>query len=575
MTKKERLFWLSVTFAFLSVALIIFKSTIDQYENKYYDAFLMNIIFVALVIAAISFLTMASLTLDTYRKSLFLLLIISFFSVAIRIIPNLRLSSPPFNDSYTYIIGSQHITQYGTLTPQLSDWFPSVEYYLKWPILNLISSFIEQIAGFSNLMNLEFLAPLLSIIMIFSVFILAKQVTNSLNISALSALIAACVDATIFYQSEYHPQGLAVSFFFLAVAFTLKSVRNQKSSLIFISAILILILVLVHHFSAIFVALLGGIMLIAISLERLFAEPSEKKQISGENPDHRRKLSTILSSRWLMFILFGASYMMIIGFSAFETFLGKLVQSSSTTALLTIGSGVPLITSILSSYKWGLLIIALPALYYSIRSRKSMMIQVSFLTIAVLISIGVASFAIGGPADRLIAFAFPLIGIFSSMTIFLIIKQSKKSYSIWRRSIGIIATTFVILLCAMSVFNTAIPSLFFDGSGTDTHYYFSNDLTTISRYESMGTWVTEHIDNQTTLSVEFDTAMIAFYFSHHATDRTNYLNNPNSRWIGIVMINPSIPYTRAGVQVDNREIIESSGTSKLFDDGVLNLFIVE
>jgi len=561
----NRPFCVSIAIAFLAVTIIIARFTaLNAPEN---DPTTINALFVTSTVACIGSLFCASISLRSQRELFPLMLLVSLFAITMRMIPNLMLAFPPLHDPYYYITSTDNVTEYGVISPRLSDWHLQLDFHLKWPLLAIFSSTLEQTSALDDLFVLRYLSPILSVAFVTSLFLVAREATGSRNIAAASAIIGSCIDAATFYQSQYHPQGIALSLFFMSVYALLKIGKATNLSMIVILALLATALVMSHHFSSILVALVG---LLVIALMNI----SDLVGFWGENPSNQGANEKGFSIKrvktgWGLLIVAGLAYAAFVGIDAIRIFSSLGYLSVPFSALAAIGSNVPESVAILGSYKWLLLGLAVPTVI-TIKRKDTRMRHVALLLLALLLGIAVFNYIIRGPTDRLIALGFPLVGILASTTLFSVIDRATRSRA--KSTILLLAITLLVVPTSMSALHPSVPSFYFDDSRVDTYYWYSNDLGSISRYGSSGSWIHEHFDQNAFFTVEFDTKVIPFYYGHEPISHVNELTEADGPFVGVCIMNPSIPYVYHGETIDKSAIIAEHGTDCLFDDGELVMF---
>jgi hypothetical protein len=522
-----------------------------------------NTIFLAALVAYLVSLITCGIIAENRNRSWIILGFTVLLAVLLRIIPNLALEYPPLNDPYYYIVGHRNVALFGTISPVLENWYPQLSNQMHWPLMEILSGSSQQVSGLEEIFFLRFFAALLSPALVIGVYLLSREITHDNRIANITAIMASCIDVVMFNQSEYHPQGVAISLFFLVLFCVSKANRTRKPIFTSVSAMLVLALVLSHHFTSFFVTGLGAVMILLCSLDRLIGGDRTKQNAKGV----QKKYSSFMHS-WALFVVIGLAYVSFVGSSTMKEFFELTTTSIPNSTLVTYGSGIPIMVTILGVYKWILILLALPAILLVLKKNTQEMKHIVFVLGAILVSMAVMNFLTGGPQDRLIAFSFPIVSLLVAMTFVSWISGGPRQAG--RRRAAVAATVLTTLALA-SVLNSQIPAIYFMGTQPDTYYWYSNDLSTNSRYSSAGSLIAEHGTKDLSYTTEFDTLTIPFYYGMQPYDQRRSVSSADGSFDGLFIVNPQIPYKYHGVDFDKRTVLGVAGIDRLYDDGVVQM----
>ncbi len=521
-----------------------------------------DILIVLGVLLLLCCLIYASIKAKSSREVILVLSAIMLLSILARLVPHLRLVYPPLHDPYFYFISFLNILEHGTLQPILSWWYPLLDMHLQWPVMHLLGAMTAQVTGIDSMWFLRFQAPLLGAVFSLAVFALAKEGTKNNTIALLSALFASASDVAIFYQAEYHPQGFASIFFVLFLYIYLKSRITGRLSYRVLALMCIGVFVLSHHFSSIFVALLaisfiGLNHLISILPRRIGWIIQVAREVRADY------------NLWIILAVTGLAYhFVMVAISPVVEFLRMAIEAQPPAMLLAIGADVPILTLLLNSAKWGILLLAAFSIIKAIQTPQPHEFRLLVLLACILFSGFITTYIIGGPTDRLILFYVPIVSIFAAMTIHELFMLNK--VSLQRVQAIKAATVFIVgLLLAAGFFNgLPMPAFYFKSSQPNIFYWSSNMLCSVDKYGSTGQWIKNYAPNNSKFITEWDTWVIPLFYGERPIENIRLIRSIEDRFEGyIIVINPSIPYYYEGRYFDKEHFLNSINI--LYTNGVL------
>jgi len=496
-----------------------------------------DLLFLALLFSLAVLLVYGSFLI---RKSLDVYLLLPqtlMIAFIVRAASYLKFSGTVLLDSYYHMVTTTNILSFGVANPQLSWWYYNVQNQLYWPLMHLLTATTVLTSGIDVGLVFKFQEPLLGALFVLAAFILAKLVIKSDGAALLSAIVALSAETTILFQSEYHPQGLAfVLFVFLVYAFLkLRVTKNRLMYSVFL--IFLAAFVLSHHFSSLFIGLFAIVVMVT---------PFALMRVPRIRPEFRKLLKEVSRDYriWLLIIGPVLAYQ-ALGYYYFASQVIRYVMSAAhTPQVLTVGVQVPLLYTASNAVQYVFLLLAAVSLLLTVRTQDITRVRCAVLA-AVFIIVGFfGNYAGALPLDRTIGFYTPLGAIFVAFTVYSIKDQWFLSVNKSLKT-GLLIAVICMTLVA-GVVNSQVPSVFFKDSGANPFYFSSNDLSSINRLNTSGTWINQHVDQKSRIAVEFDTQTAVFYYGRHAafvyTEQglsANYIKQVGAEY---VVVNPSIPY---------------------------------
>ena len=524
-----------------------------------------DILLVLGVLLLLSCLIYASIKAKSSRDVGLVLLGIVLLSVLARSIPHLRLTYPPLADSYYHAVSALNVIDYGTLQPILRDWYSGVYAHLHWPMMHLFTAGAVNITGIDSMWFFRFQEPLLGGIFALAVFALAKEVTKSNPIALLSALFASLSDVVIYYQSEYHAQGFAVIFFVLFLYIYLKSRTTGRLSYYVLSLVCLVIFLLSHHFSSLFVTLLA---ISFIGLSYLISIlPKQIGQVTQVAREVRADYNL-----WTIVAVAGLAYHVMIYFSPLQSFIGRYLepQLEPTASLVAFGVGVPMLNTLLNSAKWGIFLLAVFSIVRIIRVPWPHALRLLVLLACILFAGFVGEYIIWGPVDRMVVFYAPLASIFAAMTVHALFTLNQFSF---RRNQMIKAATIFIagLLLTAGFFNGShVPAFYFKNSPVNDYYWYSNRLPKMDEYKVAGEWTGVYIPGNLKIGAGWYTRTIPMFFGKRSLlNVISPLRSPRAS-VDYIMFDPNFP--RGYEETKRLEYEHDRDLSMIYNNGEVQVY---
>lgn len=520
----------------VSYLLLISIALYFKYFPTIINSQVSNIFISSSVFIFISLLVYGSFILEKPKDVYFLIPQSLMFTFLARAVPNLRFSYPPLHDPYYHFVCTSNIIEYGTLKPVLDWWYSGVDTQLHWPDMHLITTALVKITNFDVMNLFRFQEPAMGILFFLAVFLLTKTVTNNNGLALLAGLFVSTNDILIFFQSQYHPQGFSIIYFVLLFYTFLISRQVIDVRYRYISLIFGTVFVLSHYFTPLFLALIFSLYIAVTFMTIIFSHLNVIRDKYGNMFDNIKSDYVY----FIILIIFSLSYHLFVYFEPFKEFLRLVVvESPLHTQLISFGqTNVPLLTSILSSCKWGLFLLSFISVLFIFRTKNTNEFRLGVILVCIISAGVIGNYVIMSPLDRLIGYYVPFAAIFASLTLhrfnrewFGGINQNRKL---------IVSVIIASMIMTGGFFNSQTPAYFFKDSKMDTYYWYSNKLPLMDEYKVAAEWVDRHTLLDSIFYTEFDTKIIVFYFGNRADKNVRYINPKN--WItnANVVTNPNI-----------------------------------
>jgi len=525
-----------VTYLLLALLAIYFKQIPTIINTTISNSFIFMLVF-ALTLLLVYGTFLIKKTNDIY----FLLPQSLIFTFIARAVPNLRLSYPPLHDPYFHFVSTLNVIEYGTLRPILGWWYSGIDTQLHWPDMHLITTALVEITNIDVMQFFRFQEPFLGIIFFMAVFLLTKTVTNNISVALLAGLFASINDIIIFYQSEYHPQGISIIYFVLLLYAFLKSRQVIDIRYRYISLIFGAVFITSHYFTPLFLALIFSSYIAVMLMARIFCFSNAIWDKYGNMFEDVR----LDYAYFLIVIIASLSYHFFVYYGPLKTFIEMASGPALETHLISIGqTNVPLLTSILTSSKWGLFVLAIISILMIIKTKNTNEFRLGVITVCIVFAGFFGNYVIASPLDRIIGFYVPFAAIFASLTLY-------RFKDIWFRGVQknrkvVVAVLIASIIMTAGFFNSQTPAYFFKDSCVDTYYWYSNRLPSMDEYKVVAEWVnkaTHYMPYITKYGVEFDNRATLFYFGKIVYDDVifRYYHFPDYS-NDYILINTEIPY---------------------------------
>lgn len=461
----------------------------------------------ALVVAATQIETIADWALFAGH-----ILIVGFL---LRCISVLVLPYPPLFDGYFYFTTLLNIVEGNTLEPVYRLWYGGTRQQLNWPILQLITAQMHVWTGTSVEELFRFLPPAIGSLTFVIVSLVAFKALPDWRFASLAGLLGSTGDLVLYYQNEYHPQGLAVVYFMFLLLMLMYAGQIQRLGARLILLIVVATFAFSHH---------GSSLGLPLTLAPLVFLPVVAGRFNGGIQGVLRRLSIpeIVSPRVFEAILLIKSFrgmiLLIITVCVtvhlyiFSDILAFMTRDFLATATGDI-SGVPshLETRAVPPWwiialrwaKYPLLLLSLMGFVFALR-RPSTEKLLLIIPTAVLM---VVSLAGSSGTTRFLAFWYCLAAITAAWGLVLITKN-------WTGNL-LLRAIIVFGMCVymlVGVVNQQIPAFVFEQLPRNVSVRYGNALPRTDRMALVGRWVANKTPESSRYATDFSTHIGLFFF---------------------------------------------------------------
>jgi len=492
-----------VLFSIIAYFLLVLYAVYFRFFPIIISPEISNCLLIGLLILLLGILIIQPFQLKTSVEFYLILPQYLIFAFITRALPTLRFTYQPLSDPYYYFISTLNIADYGTLQPVLSWWYGLTQQQLTWPNLHLIGSSLMNLTGIHSIEILRYLLPAMGVIFFLGVFLLIKEITSNNTVAILAGLIASTSDSVLFYQSEYHPQGLALVYFIFLLALVIRYFSTPSMLNGFLMIVYALVFSLSHHFSSVFFGLLSVFILLSFWLYQHYFS----RYFKFNNSKH----FNFFLLPWII-IAFLMLFSHIFNYPAFLKVVHEMMryQFEPTGALFTYGSTIPLQVTILNSTKYLLLALAIISILYIYKSKNKKEFFCFIIFIGILISGVIGTFIAFIPVDRLIGFYIPFAALFAALTLYRFHNDWLTNWNVKVKKLLILFISLIILLAGP--LNFFAPGLIFHDTPEDSYYWHSNDFSGFSSYGVPGEWIKGHISQKTSFYSHNNTVMIPYFY---------------------------------------------------------------
>jgi hypothetical protein len=442
--------------------------------------FVSNLIIIGILAALFLILAGESFLVRTPRDLAMVLPQYLLFVFLTRAIPAVRLAYQPLVDPYYYFICAFNVDTAGTLSPVYSWWYDVVKQQLTWPALQIIATFLMNLTGIHSVDFLRLVPPLLGIVFFMGVFLLAREITRNNGIALLAGLFATSGDTVLFYQSEFHPQGLAFVLFVFLVFSIIRHFSNPSPVNGFLLVIFSLVFAFSHHFSTLF---LGLFSLFMISVLCVMQKLSWFDMKNHDSSNFSRQLIPWIILAFVMFINHLYQYSAFLEVSR----MSIMYLLHPAGYLIAMDTHIPVTVTILNAVKYLLLFLAVMSLFCLYTTRKKNQV-LAFIILAGLVIFGIAgTFIAFLPVDRIIGFYIPFAATFAALTLFAF---RRRWFPSWNPAVktGLVLFVSLIILIA-GPFNFFGPGILLHDVPKNSYYWHSGDYSDFSSFGIPGKWI--------------------------------------------------------------------------------------
>lgn len=492
--------------AYVSIALLLLYF---RFFPTLVSAEFTNALVVGALIILVGSLVFSILHVRTGADVLLALPPLALATFLARAIPNLRLALPPLQDPYYHFICTENIIRHGTIESQVNSWYGYSPVQLHWPDMHLLTVDLNLVGGVELMDLYRFQEPLVGVIFLLAVYLVARALTGKENVALLAGAFAAFSDVVIFYQAEYHPQGLAFVFFALLLYVLVRSWPRDVAPFAAVFLILTAAITISHHFSSLLMSLLAfGALFMSFVVSRLGLFSYGRLELMRDR------------IMWLSLGVLTLSYHVFVYDVPLKEYLDMLPihllpTASFATFDLSAPTTYPALLALLTSLKWLTITMALGLLIFVMARRRLDANRTRLAIILFLLSaVGTAFYFVpSAPSDRVLAFAMPLVGIFASILLVALYENRRA----WSKRRPALAFLVVLMLASVpmvgGILNSAsAPAYILQGTEPNQNYYYDNDLPDMVEYRLAALFGNQAMAANATVGVMFDTKAIMLYY---------------------------------------------------------------
>jgi hypothetical protein len=259
-----------------------------------------------LLVPAIVFLGMAVLLAGYSRYRLFSILIIGIFT---SLILSLRFDYLPWGDPWFEYEMIQRIIVYHSIDTSV---YPS-----QFPVVHVIIATISLLSGVNPLDLLKYIIPALSVIGLYALYKIAKDLSLSTKIAFFTGILLLCGTPYLHWTTQGVRETMGIALFILTLYISFTATVTHKKKYLAIALLLIYGLVITHDLSA----LLFLLSWISVSLTYLYL-------ICDMNRIHKTSMfSLLIASATVIFIVAWVWGRSLYGYSLFNSLLNTVFHS--------------------------------------------------------------------------------------------------------------------------------------------------------------------------------------------------------------------------------------------------------
>lgn len=531
-----------------------------------------NGLVIAALLAAAVALVRASLQVATDRTWLLVGVHAALLGLFVRLLPAILLGPLPLHDGYYYLVSTMNITSLGTLDPVLVSWYGEIEQQLNWPVMHLLAAQLTVWTGIPPDELSRYVPALLGCLTYFAIGLLAYEVFQSWRIAAVAGTLGSFADSTLYYQMEYHPQGMAIlsALVFLCLLLASRRIADIKARL------LLLIVggafLFTHHASTLIMLMIAA---------PLLALPRLGGWLGGIGRLRNHRRIAMFATALQDFGAFGSLLtLLLVATIALHTFYSDAIARAVINRLTPdevapMGSSTPALwLTILRSPKYALLLLTAIGMWLTLRRASSAQRLLIALALVLLAGAAIAQAAIPDGSVRLLAVTYPIAAIFASVVLVRIAERVvAQRVVVAHRVIALAATGGAALFIAAGIANsqgTSLPYLMIDPPRSAAAWY-GGALPRTDRMALAGDWIRRYDSDGRVYAADFATLMGVFYYGRVPTSRI-FRGGPEAAAYcaaDVLVVDYDL---EAEELMDERVATDEGGLSKVYDNGSVAVY---
>jgi hypothetical protein len=418
--------------------------------------------------------------------------------VVVRSIRYFRTLYPALWDPYVFLLVWDHLITDGlTLEADYVARYADLSGLLHWPHMYLLSEILRQTTGLSQLWLFRFQAPLLGVLFFGGIFILARSVTDSSVVALFASLISTFASHVIFYQSEYHPQSIALVVLPF-ILFVLISIPFRAEKRFFVlSATFFGAIISAHYFTSLFFVIVFGALFAIVTGAGI---AHDRFQWWSYNFQITRWWSVAVG----LFVVAGTLYHLLVYPEFILGWAELLVGETPQEEEIVVAGETPLLSRAIWNSRWVVFGLALPALAYAVYRRDPPTLQLAVI-VGLLLSIGLlAQYGIFLDLGRVVLFYETVVGVFSAITLGWLVRTDRSTAVRVLTAIAVVVIV-AVLLTLSTLGGHYMTSYYFHSVEEDEAYWNQNRVPVTEAYPPAGHWLeSHHVDGERVMSDEGD-----------------------------------------------------------------------
>ncbi|GEM_PF-3876631 len=485
----------------------------------------------------------------------------------VRLIPSLILSLPPYQDPYPYFSTFLIAWRSKSFSPTSFSWFKATPAELHWPLLQSLTVEIRAWTGMSLTDLIILVPPALGALTCVAASLVAYSVYRSWRTAAIAGLLVSFTDVVIFYQSEYHPQGVALLTFSLLIYLILESRAALRLGASILTLLVAGAFLLTHHASALVVPLVLLPLLAIPFLARLvttygsegwLARFKLREMLKDLDMGPFERLVPIV----LLLVVCGLSMQIFLSNSILLLVVHQFDRGGLPIANASTGTSLWLL--LLRFGKYLLLPISFVGLFLSARRMDAKRLILLVLAVG-LAAASAPALATGSTSiDRIISFW----ALFASvLAAFGLTRWLPGALGI-RRWAGALAVGAIAIYSSLGILDAQIPAFYLSHTPRVRGLFYGNALPNSRSIALAGHWVRYHIPRTAYVDTDFATRVGVFFFGRIPFNQAIYtpLRVPWRDYCkaSYVVVDPAMD---RGFDMPGPVPINYSGYARIYDNG--------
>jgi hypothetical protein len=491
----------------------------------------------------------------------------------VRSIPVLLLSHPPLHDGYFYYASLIDLVDTQSFKPVMQDWYPDVGRQLHWPVLQLLTYQIHLWSG-AQLDDLwRFLPPATGSLTVVTIGLIAYQAYQSWRIAAIAGLIGSLSDLVLYYQAEYHPQGIAILLATFLIYMIFASRASQRLGIRMLTILVCAAFLFSHHASSLVLPFLLTPLLVVPLLLKL-----SRRLATTIDENHRWALpwKRLQAEAHRLSMFNSVVVLLVVAALTLQIYRSNDIMNLAVRSLDPIfwgksntGETVELVWwfSLLRMSKYLMLVLGGIGIVFAIRRSSISSIILLVLTMTLFLG-GIAGTVVMKDASaRFLALWFPFTAIPAAVALDHLIETSGR----WRFHAAAIAVLVSAVYLAANILNAQTPAYFLDQTPRSAGVWYGNRLPRTDRLAMTGLWLRDHTSTQSRYAVDFSTRMVPFFFSGRPERQLIYKQTDQAAYCRADYL--VIDYSLEDSNFMSPLVgIDRSGYARVYDNGSIGVY---